>query len=183
MKKEKNFLFKITDTKYELPSISKYGVLVAANKIYEEIMEGKMQATKAAEMFKFVDEVHKQIKELTDETGHNSFVDLVREEITLNSDDGKSFVTKNGTKMEITESVPTIDYSATNDPLWAYYKKEEQKLAEKRKEREAFLKTIKSTYPVGNILNPETGELYENIELSPVIKNSTSTYKQTLLKG
>jgi hypothetical protein len=58
-----------------------------------------------------------------------------------------------------------------------------ESIKEKIKEREVYLKTIKSATPVGNVLDNDTSELHENVELYPPVKTSTSTFKQTLLKG
>lgn len=183
MKGKKVKIFELLPQDKKTPvKISKSGVFDAASIIHNKIMEGEITAIQVAESLKYLEEIGKQLKEITDERGYNSFTELVRDEIVTNSDDGKTFVTSNGTKMEICESPSQIDYAATGDPLWEYYKNEEKKIAEKRKEREAFLKTIRHSYNIGNILNPETGELYENVELHPVVKTSTSIYKQTLLR-
>jgi len=183
MKNKKVKIFELLPQDKKTPvKISKSGVFDAASVIYTKIMDGEITAVQVAESLKYIEEVTKQLKELTDDTGYNSFTELVREEIIRNSDDGRSFTTSNGTKMEVCESPSQIDYSVTGDPLWEYYKNEEKKIAEKRKEREAFLKTIRHSYNVGNILNPDTGEIYESVELHPVVKSSNSIYKQTLLR-
>ena len=88
---ESKFFIQLDKAEYKTPDISKKGSFVAANNRYNSILEGTNSAVQVAEMFKFVEETSKQLKELTDSNGKNSFVDLVREEIISNSDDGISF--------------------------------------------------------------------------------------------
>jgi hypothetical protein len=181
--KQSQFLIQLDKAQYKTPDISKKGSVAAASRLYESIMEGTNSAVQVAEMFKFVEETSKQLKELTDDNGKNSFVELVREEIVSNSDDGKSYVTKYGNKFELMEAAGKYDMASCGDPIWNKLYSEIQSLTQRLKERESFLKGIKSKTEPMNIVDPYTGELYENVELYPPIKSSTSTYKQTMITG
>ena len=60
--------------------------------------------------------------------------------------------------------------------------KEIELLKVKMKERESFLKTLKESV-VMNVVDPDTSEFHENVELYPPVKSSTSTFKQTMING
>jgi hypothetical protein len=177
------FLIQLDQTSYKTPDVSKKGSAKAATNLYSAIMEGNVSAVQVAEMFKFVEETSKQLKELADENGENTFTELVREEIKNNSDDGKSFTTKFGTKFELLESATKQDFSACGDPIWNRLNEELEVMKAKIKERESFLKSLKGATKIGNIIDPDTQELFENVELYPPIKTSTSTFKQTMING
>jgi hypothetical protein len=183
MKKNTEFIIQLDKTKGNIVEISKKGSVQAAKKIYDSILDGEKSAAQVAEMFKFVEETSKQLKDLVDDNGTNSFVDLVRDEIIRNADDKKSFTTKNGTKFEIFESAGKYDFSTCGDPVWNRLNAEAEKIDIKKKERESFLKSLKKMTKIENIIDPDTSELFENVELYPPIKNSTSTYKQTMING
>lgn len=181
---ENKFLIKLDESNYNgQVQISDQGVDQVATKLYNDVLEGRVTAVTVAEMLKFVDEVGTKVKAKTDDNGQNSFVDLVRDEIRRNSDNGKSFISSYGTKLELAETGTKYNFKACNDPLWDYYQAQMVLLKEIITKRETFLKTITASYPVGNILIPETGDLHENVELCSPIKTSTSSYKQTLLKS
>lgn len=182
MENAPNFLIQLNETQYQTPDLSKKGVAKAANNIYTNVMEGNMSAIDVAVMIKFVDETAKQLKELTDESGKNSFTDLVREEIANNSDDGKSYMTKYGVKFELYEAAAKHDYEACGDPVWNRLNNEMEILKAKLKERESFLKGL-SKPVVMNVIDADTAEIHENVQLYPPAKSSTSTYKQTLITG
>jgi hypothetical protein len=177
-----NFLIKLDETQYQTPDLTKKGVAKAAMSIYVALMEGHMSATDVAIMLKFVEETGKQLKELTDDNGKNTFVDLVREEIEKNADDGKTYVSKHGVKFELFEAATKFDYESCGDPVWNRMNKDIELLKAKMKERESFLKTLKESV-VMNIMDPDTSEFHENVELFPPVKSSTSTFKQTMING
>lgn len=178
-----NLLIKLDETQYQTPDISKKGTVTAASNIYQGILDDGASAIQVAELFKFIEETYKQLKELTDENGRNNFTNLVRDEILRNSNDGKTCNSKYGTSFEIMEAGTKYDYSVCGDPVWNRLTKEIEATKEKLKERETYLRTIKQATPVGNVLDNDTSELHENVELYPAIKTSTSTFKQTMLKG
>ena len=182
MENQSNFLIKLDETQYQTPDLTKKGVAKAAANIYTSVMEGHMSALDVAIMLKFVDETGKQLKELSDDDGRNTFVDLVREEIERNSDDGKSYTSKHGVKFELYEAATKFDYESCGDPVWNRLNKELEFLKVKLKERESFLKTLKESATL-NIMDPDTSEYFENVQIYPPTKTSTSTYKQTMING
>jgi hypothetical protein len=183
MKEQTNqFLIQLDEAQYKTPDISKKGSFIAANNIYNSIMEGHSSAIQVAEMFKFVEETSKQLKEISDSKGKNTFVDLVREEIISNSDNGKSVTTKYGNKFELMEAGSKFYFDACGDPIWVELNTRLERLKNQLKERESFLKGLSGATTL-NITNPETGEVHENVTLYPPIKSSTSTYKQTIING
>jgi hypothetical protein len=182
MNNETNFLIKLDETQYQTPDLSKKGVAKAASNIYASIMDHGMSAVDFAVMLKFVEETGKELKELSDENGKNTFVDLVREEIEKNSNDGKSYTTKYGVKFELYEAATKFDYESCGDPIWNKLNKDLEILKVRMKERESFLKSLSESVTM-NIIDPETSEFHENVTLYPPVKSSTSTYKQTMIKG
>lgn len=182
MENKSNFLIQLDETQYQTPDITKKGVAKAATNIYTAVMNGDMSAVDVAVMLKFVEETGKSLKELADDNGKNTFVDLVREDIEKNADDGKTFNTKHGVKFELYEAATKFDYESCGDPVWNRLSKEAELVKMKMKERESFLKGLKSTITM-NIMDPDTAEFHENVELYPPSKSSTSTYKQTMING
>lgn len=181
------FLIQLDESKYgkQLP-ICKSSVSQVAENLYNQVLEGEVPAVNTAELLKFMEEVIKEVKGKTDINGQNSFVDLVRDEIKTSGEEGKKLTSRYGTTLELAETAVKYTYEKCGDPLWKYYKTEAEKLDKKVKAREAFLKTISSEshpsgMPVGNIINPETGEMHENVTIYAPIKTSTSSYKQSLL--
>lgn len=183
LKSSDKFAIQLGNTKYQAPQVSKKSAVQAAVNLYTSIMESGTSAVEIAEMFKFVEVVSEKLKELTDENGRNSFVELVREEIQKNSDDGKSFSTKFGTKFELFEAAGKFDFSTCGDPIWNQINREFISLKEKKDERESYLKGLKKSVVFENLLDPYTGEVHENVEILPPVKSSTSTFKQTMING
>lgn len=183
MQEQVNLLIKLDETQYQTPDLSKKGTIAAASNIYKGIVDDGLSAIQVAELFKFIEETYKQLKDMTDLEGKNTFTSLVRDEILRNSNDGKGCNSKYGTAFEITEAGTKYDYSVCGDPVWNRLTSEAKAIKEKLAERETYLKTIKRLTPVGNIIDEDTSELHENVELYPPIKTSTSTFKQTMLKG
>lgn len=86
---------------------------------------------------------------------------------------GKSAI---GYKVEIAEAGVTYDYSHCNDKEIVNLYKEMDKIKEKIKQREKFLKSLK---PEGfEYADSETGEV---IKLYPPVKKSTTTPRFTLI--
>lgn len=178
------FLIKLDESNYNgKVSVSEAGVEQIAIKLYEDVLEGRSGAIAVAEMLKFVGEVETKVKAMSDVNDQNKFVDLVRDEIKRNSDNGKSCTSKYGTKLELAETGTKYNFTVCGDPEWNYYTAEAAKIKKKIEQREAFLKMLTNPYPVGNVIDPGTGEVHEDVELNPPIKTSSSSFKQTLLKS
>jgi hypothetical protein len=182
MEQTAEFLIKLDEAQYKTPNITKKEATTAAAKIYSAIMDEGASAVQVAEMFKFVEETQKQLKDITDDNGKNSFTDIVREEIQRNSDNGKSFTTRYGNKFELMEAASKTDCSACGDPIWNDLNEQLEYYKTAIKERETFLKSLKSGIKI-DIINPRTGEFFESVEIFPPIKTTTSTYKQTMITG
>lgn len=184
MSSPNKFLIKLDESNYNgKVSITEAGVEQVAAKLYDDVLEGRTSAVTVIEMLKFTGEVEAKIKTMADLNDQNKFVDLVRDEIIRNSDNGKSFTSKYGTKLELAETGTKYKFEVCGDPIWNYLNKQVIDLKKQLTIRETFLKTFINPYLVGNVVDPETGEVIENVELNPPIKTSTSSYKQTLLKS
>lgn len=180
-KSTQNVSVSIEKFKIGVPAISKQSVQAMAEKVYVDIMEGKTTASSVAELFKFTSELEENIKKLSDDNGNNKFVDLIRDEISKNSDDGLTIQSKNGTKFSLFEAGTKYSYESTNDPIWKSLNAQMMTLKQLISDREKFLKTIKGSLII-SLPDPETGELIENIEIFEPTKTSTSTFKAELLK-
>ena len=180
-KNKDNFLMRLGNTGYSTPVVSKQSAVQAAVNLYTTVMEDGASAIEIAELFKFVETVYDNLKTLSDENGTNKFSDLVREEIMRNSDDGKSTITKFGTKFELMEAAGKFDFSTCGDPIWNSHYEDFVKAKEALEERQAYLKGLKKAVVLESIINPKTGEIHENVQIYPPVKNSTSTFKQTIL--
>ena len=180
-KKVENLSLSIQKEKFSVPYISKNSIEETANKLYYNILEGKMSSVSIVEFFKFTEDVHKKVKELTDDKGENPFSDLVRTEIANNSDDGKTFTTSNVIKLSLIEAGVKYDYSKCNDPILVDLEKQMAKLKKDVDARQKFLQSVQGMMLI-TVADPETGEMLENIEVYPPIKTSTSTFKTEILK-
>lgn len=180
-KTQENIALSIDKSRYGTTRISKASVKGTAELIYASILDGGKDPLTVAELFKFSSEVEKELKKLTDDSGKNSFNELVINEIKRNSDDGDSYNSRFGTKMSIMEAGYKYDYSVCNDPIYDNLLRQSEELSEVLKAREKFLKTIKGHMLI-SVPHPETGELLENIEVYPPAVTSTTTYKTELLK-
>lgn len=86
-----------------------------------------------------------------------------------------SFTEYKGVKLETAEFGTKYDYS--NNPIWIELKAQEDAIAVKRKEVEAFIKTLSKHT---GVVDPETGETRE---FWPAIKTSTTAPKLTYPKS
>lgn len=164
-------------------AISEPSVGIVANQFYQRVLDGEVSAIDTYEAVKFMGDVAEELKKCVDENGKNKFVDLMRAEIATQLNGEKAVTTKFGTKFSLAEVGTKWSYTDCGDPLWNYYAAEIKKLDDLRKTREKYLQTITAKQPVGNVLVPQTGELHENVEITPPIKTSTSSFKAELLKG
>ena len=167
----------LNQQQYSAPAIvSKQGAVQAAFSFYQKIMNGETSAVSIVEAFKYVEDTYKALKECTDEAGKNSLASLVRDEITRNSNDGKSYSSKNGTEFSLFEAGTKYDYTSCKDSEWADLQRQLEDVKDRIKDRETFLKSIKKPL---DVLDKESGEV---TQIFPPIKTSTSTYKAELQK-
>jgi predicted HAD superfamily phosphohydrolase len=87
---------------------------------------------------------------------------------------GSKSVTFNGAKFNIRETAVSYDYSQCNDKVWNDLNAEMSRLKEAIKQREEFLKAVKSDMTV---VDENTGEVYT---ISPAVKSSKTGYAVTL---
>lgn len=147
--------------------LTKQSIQMSASNAVDAILENG-NVIEAAEILSATEAFIKDVK------AHNRFIPYLREEIDKN---GKSLVRPSGTKIELAETGTKYDYSQCNDFLLPELNKQAEQIAEKIKQREAFLKTV----PLEGIqvLDDATGEM---VIVYPPSKTSTSSYKITLAK-
>lgn len=81
-----------------------------------------------------------------------------------------------GNVLEKSEAGVKYNYAACGDPIWEQLDATANQAIDRRKEREAFLRTIKAG-DLTKAVNPETGE---EVTLKPAPKTSTSIVKVSL---
>lgn len=101
----------------------------------------------------------------------------IREHILKEADNypEKSFFFE-GALMEKTEAGTKYDYAKTGCPIWEQLDVDANTAIERRKDREAFLRTIKAG-DITKAVDPSTGE---EVTLKPAPKTSTSIVKVSL---
>lgn len=163
-------------------ALTEPSVSVIASQLYSKVLEGHASAIDTYEAVAFMGKVADTLKGCTDETGKNKFSDLIREEITKRAENGKFTSTKFGSKFSLAETGTKYVFDNCGDKLWEFYDKEAKRIKKLKEEREKFLKAlttpIKVSYP-----DPETGEMIEDVELTPPTKTSESSFKVELTKG
>ena len=162
-------------------SISEPSVGIIANQLYKRVLDGEVSAVKTYEAVKLIGDVADVLKKCVDENGKNNFTDLVRKEISDNLQGEKAYTTEKGTKFSLAETGTKYSFKTCGDKIWEYYDFEIERLTKLKKDREAFLKTINNVV-IMSFPDPVTGELLENVELTPAIKTSTSSFKVELRK-
>lgn len=162
-------------------AVSEPSAGIIAEQLYKRVLDGEASAVDTYEAAVFMGKVGDALKGCVDELGKNAFTDLIREEISANSNGEKAYTTRLGSKFSLAEVGTKVDYTKCGDVLWNYYTAEIEKLDKLKKGREALLKTLTEpmivSYP-----DPATGELLENVELLPPTKTSTSSFKVELVK-
>jgi len=130
--------------------------------LLNDIDEGHMHPLQVAAQFKFVEEVITNVKE------------ELRQRVIAEQDKyGKERMTFHGATFDIKEAGIKYDFSQCQDDIWNDIDKQIQALTEQRKEREAFLKTIKERF---TYIDESTGEI---VTINPPQKKSTTTYAIT----
>ena len=81
-----------------------------------------------------------------------------------------------GNSLEKSEAGVTYNYAGSGDPIWMHLDAEVMTATERRKDREAFLRTIKAG-DITNAVDPATGQ---EVRLKPVPKTSTSIIKVSI---
>jgi hypothetical protein len=144
-----------------LPS-SKEQVVLFGTKLLKEIGDGTANPLEIRAMKAYFDKMFEFIK--------TDFDSAVREEAEKH---GKSFQYK-GVNMELAEVGTKFDYSVCNDPELNDLFFQSERIAERVKNRQKFLKALKEAI---SMVDEETGEM---IKIYPPLKTSTSSVKVTI---
>lgn len=155
----------IRDIVYYGSEVNKDTIKETSLALLNDIDEGHMHPLQVAAQFKFVEDVIANVKE-----------EVRQRVVAEQSKYGKERMTFHGATFDIKEAGIKYDYSHCEDDIWNDLDKQIQALTELRKEREAFLKTLKERF---TYIDESTGEI---ITLYPPQKKSTTTYAITWKK-
>ena len=156
-------------TRPDIRDIVYYGTEVTKETIKEQSLallkdldEGHFSPLHLAAQLKFVEDVITNIKE------------EVRQRVIAEQDKyGKEAMTYYGARFDIKEAGVKYDFTECNDDIWNDIYQQMEALNEKRKEREAFLKTLKERF---TYIDESTGEI---VTIYPPQRKSTTTYAIT----
>jgi len=155
----------IRDVVYYGNEVNKEIIKETSLALLNDIDEGFMHPLQVAAQFKFIEDVIANVKE------------ELRQRVVAEKDKyGKDTMTYHGATFDIKEAGIKYDFSHCEDAIWNDIDKKMQMLTERRKEREAFLKSLKErlTY-----VDESTGEI---VTIYPPQKKSTTTYAITWSK-
>jgi hypothetical protein len=155
----------IRDVVYYGNEVNKEIIKETSLALLNDIDEGFMHPLQVAAQFKFVEDVINNVKE-----------ELRQRVIAEQTKYGKERMTFHGATFDIKEAGIKYDFSHCEDAIWNDIDKKMQMLTERRKEREAFLKTLKERF---TYVDESTGEI---ITIYPPQKKSTTTYAITWSK-
>lgn len=135
--------------------------------IYEMVVGGEASALDLSTKLQYISDVCLEARK------------LIRQHAVQEMDmyDKKEEVSINGAKVEVGETGVKYDYSTCNDKEWADLMNGEEIIANRRKDREKFLRSIKK--PMG-IANEATEG--ETMMVNPPVKSSTTNVKITFPK-
>jgi hypothetical protein len=154
-------LINIDDT--TIDSITNETIETHANKIIDAIVNGEIDPLKLAVQIKYFEDVIDKIKDT-----------LKSEVITeLNKYSRNEAITKFSSEFKVKEYGTKYDYSNCNDDNWNNCNELIAHTSKLKKDREAFLKTIKESITT---VDPQTGEVKT---LFAPIKTSTTSYSIT----
>jgi hypothetical protein len=149
-------------TPFEQPEyITKAAIQDYSDYLIKQLEDGLANPMDMALRLKFMEELIDKMKE--------RLRSLVIDELGKYTK-GEDIIRHNG-QFKAKETGVRYDFTGCNDPLWNRLNQEIVELTDKRKEREAMLKTIKEKQ---TIIDEETGEI---ANLFPARKLSTSSYE------
>jgi len=155
----------IRDVVYYGKEVNKTSIKEQSIALLNDLDEGHITPLQLAAQLKFVEDVITNLKE-----------ELRQRVIAEQSKYGKERMTFHGATFDIKEAGIKYDFSHCEDAIWNDIDKKMQMLTERRKEREAFLKTLKERF---TYVDESTGEI---ITIYPPQKKSTTTYAITWSK-
>ena len=152
----------IRDVVYYGKEVTKETIKEQSIALLKDLDEGHFSPLHIAAQLKFIEDIITNVKE------------EVRQRVIAEKDKyGKGDMTYYGARFDIKEAGIKYDFSQCQDDIWNDINKQIQALTEQRKEREAFLKTIKERF---TYIDESTGEI---VTIYPPQKKSTTTYAIT----
>ena len=155
----------LRDVVYYGTTVTKESIKEQSINLLKDLDEGHITPLQLAAQLKFVEDIITNVKE-----------ELRQRVIAEQSKYGKDRMTYQGASFDIKEAGVKYDYSNCEDEIWNYIDKHIQELTEQRKEREAFLKTLKERF---TFVDESTGEI---VTIYPPQRKSTTTYSITWSK-
>lgn len=152
----------IRDVVYYGSEVSKASIKEQSINLLKDLDEGHITPLQLAAQLKFVEDVITNVKE-----------ELRQRVVAEQSKYGKERMSYQGASFDIKEAGVKYDYSQCQDEKWNEINILVEGLTEERKEREAFLKTLKSSF---TYIDETTGEI---VTLNPPQRKSTTTYSIT----
>ena len=149
----------IRDLVYYGSEVSKETIKETSLALLHDIDEGHMHPLQVAAQFKFMEDIISNVKE-----------ELRQRVVAEQTKHGKEVMSYQGASFDIREAGIKYDYSQCQCSIWNDLDSQIQNLIEQRKEREAFLKTLKQSLLY---IDESTGEM---ITLYPAQRKSTTTY-------
>ncbi len=145
----------IRDVVYYGKEVTKETIKEQSIALLKDLDEGHFSPLHIAAQLKFIEDIITNVKE------------EVRQRVIAEKDKyGKGDMTYYGARFDIKEAGIKYDFSHCQDDIWNDIDKQIQALTEQRKEREAFLKTIKERF---TYIDESTGEI---VTINPPQKKS-----------
>ena len=149
--------------------ITKNAVTETAERLITLMESGKTSAIKTLTELDFINQVVTKVVARARE--------LAVDELSSYGAEASQGVTIHGVSLKIIEAGTKYDFAACNHPEWAQIVAQETALAERRKEIETMLKTLKTGQ---TIVNEYTGEISR---ITPPVKSSKTTVQVTIPKN
>ena len=155
----------IRDIVYYSSDVTKETIKEQSMGLLKDLDEGHITPLKLAAQLKFMEDIISNVKE-----------ELRQRVVAEQTKHGKEAMSYQGASFDIREAGIKYDYSQCQCSIWNDIDSQIQKFTEQRKEREAFLKTLKERF---TYIDESTGEI---ITLYPAQRKSTTTYAITWKK-
>jgi hypothetical protein len=149
--------------------ITKNAVTETAERLITLMESGKTSAIKTLTELDFINQVVTKVVARARE--------LAVDELSSYGAEASQGVTIHGVSLKIIEAGTKYDFAACNHPEWVQIVAQETALAERRKEIETMLKTLKTGQ---TIVNEDTGEISR---ITPPVKSSKTTVQVTIPKN
>ena len=155
----------LRDVVYYGTAVTKESIKEQSINLLKDLDEGHITPLQLAAQLKLIEDIITNVKE------------ELRQRVLAEQDKyGKERMSYHGATFDIKEAGVKYDYSKCQDEIWNDIDKHIQELTEQRKEREAFLKTLKDRF---TYVDESTGEI---VTIYPPQRKSTTTYSITWSK-